>query len=132
MPHWQSRARLAIAAAAVAFAVVVALAFQRRVEDPGAPIARTDPDAVVETAGGVTFRVNRDREEVRVAYDELRTYRDKPMELAGVTVTTERAGGRTFTVTARQARIGDNETSYVLEGDVRLTTSDGLSFHSER
>lgn len=132
MSTWQRKARLAVALAAVAFAIAVALAFQRRAAVPSAPLTRTDPNAVVETAGGLTFRVNRDKEEVRIAYDELRTYPDGSMIMSGVKVATERAGGRTFTVTAKHAQVGQNESNYLLEGDVRLTTSDGLTFRTER
>ncbi len=55
MTNWQRRARLVIAVAAVAFAVVVAFAFRRRGPTSGsAPVARTDPKAVVESATGRT------------------------------------------------------------------------------
>ena len=131
MAHWQRKARFAIALAFLAFAIAVALAFQRREAVPLAPLTRTDPNAVAETAGGLTFRVNRDKEEVRIAYDELRAYPDGSMIMSGVKVATERGGGRTFTVTAKQAQVTQNESNYLLEGDVRLTTSDGLTLRTE-
>lgn len=62
MASWQRRARLSIAVGAIAFAGVVAFAFRER-PAPAAPeaVPRTDPKAQVESASGVSFRVNRDR-----------------------------------------------------------------------
>ena len=48
MSNWRRPARLVIAVLAVAFAVVVGLAFKRRVPPAAAvPVTRTDPKAVV-------------------------------------------------------------------------------------
>lgn len=133
MSNWQRTTRLVIAAAAVAFAIVVALAFQRRADIPDAtPIASTDPRAVLESAGGRTFRLNRDKEDVRIEYDRLLSYADGSSKLLGVKVITERAGGRIFTVTAGQALVADAESNLELVGDVRLTVSDGMDVRTER
>ena len=133
MSNWQRTTRLVIAAAAVAFAIVVALAFQRRADIPdAAPITSTDPKAVLESAGGRTFRVNRDKEEVRIEYDRLFSYADGSSKLLGVKIITERAGGRIFTVTAGQALVADAESNLELVGDVRLTVSDGMDVRAER
>jgi LPS export ABC transporter protein LptC/lipopolysaccharide transport protein LptA len=132
MSLWQRKARMTIAVAASALAIAVAFAFQRRVDVPVSAIPDADPEALVETAGGLTLRVNRDKEEVRIAYNELRAYADGRTLLSGVKVTTERAGGRTFTMTAKQAEVGKDESTYALEGDVHLTSSDGLTFRTSR
>lgn len=128
MASWQRRARLIIAVGAIAFAVVVAFAFRER-PAPAAPAAvpRTDPKAQVESASGVSFRVNRDREEVRVEYDRLLSYADGATRMLGVKAVTERAGGRLFTIEGNEGRSEKNDSVLVLEGDVRLTDSDGLA-----
>ena len=133
MSNWQRNTRLVIAASAVAFAIVVALAFQQRAEVLDVPaVTSTDPEAVLESASGRTFRVNRDREEVRVEYDRLLSYADGSSKLIGVKIITERAGGRIFTVTAAQALVEDAESNLELLGDVRLTASDGMEVRAER
>ena len=132
MANWQRRARLLIAAAAVAFAVVVAFAFRGRSPASGSSPVTTDPKAVAESATGRTIRLNRDQEQVRIEYDRLLTYQDGSAKMAGVKIVTERAGGRTFTITGKQGEVGHNESNLSLVGDVQLAVTDGLTVHTER
>jgi len=123
-------ARIIIAVFGVVFAGFVALQFKRRL--PAAPadaVVRTDPRAVVESTGGETQRFKSSREDVRVQYQRLLTYADGTSTLVGVTITTEdRADpNRSFTLAAKEGKLGQNESSYVLDGDVQLTSSDGIS-----
>ena len=133
MSHWQRRARLFIAIGAVAFAVVVALAFKRRAPSPdSSAVATTDPKAVIETASGSTWRFNREHEDVRVEYEHLVSYPDGAMKLLGITVVTQRAGGRTFTITGREGDVAKDESEFSLTGDVHITNDDGLAVRTER
>ena len=132
MSNWQRRARLAIALGAVVLAIVVAFAFQRRAELPFSPLIRIDPKALVETIGGRTVRFNADDEPVEIYSDAARTYPDGTAALYKVRITTKREGGRTFFLTANEARLGKDESEYIVEGAVRLTADDGLSFETER
>jgi LPS export ABC transporter protein LptC len=132
MANWQRKARLVIAVAAVAFAIVVAFAFRGRDPASGATPVTTDPKAVAESAAGRTVRLNRDREQVRIEYDRLLTYQDGSAKMAGVTIVTERAGGRTFTITGKEAEVANNESNLSLVGDVRLAVTDGLTVNTER
>lgn len=123
-------ARTIIAVFGVVFAAFVALQFKRRL--PGSTptaVVRTDPRAVIESTGGATQRFKSSREDVRVRYERLLTYEDGTSTLIGVTVTTEdRADAkRNFTITAKEGKLGQNESSFVLDGDVHLTSSDGMS-----
>ena len=131
--RWQKPARLVIAAAAVVFAVGVALTLRTRTAPAiEAPLARTDPKAKVESAGGLTFRVNKDREEVRIRYDKLLTYENGSSKMVGVTVTTERAGGRVFTISGQKGEVTDKESNIALIGDVRISATDGMELRTER
>ena len=133
MSNWQRRARVLIAVAAVAFAVVVAFAFRGRGPTSGsAPVTSTDPKAVAESATGRTIRLNRDQEEVRLEYDKLLTYQDGSAKMMGVKIVTERSGGRTFTIAAKQGDVGHDESNLSLVGDVRLAVTDGLVVRTER
>jgi lipopolysaccharide transport protein LptA len=132
MSLWQRRLRLGIALAAVALAIVVAFAFQRRVEVLPQPVTGSDPNAILEAIRGFTSRQNRDKEDVRVGYDQLLSYKDGTQKLFGARITTKRSDGRTFTISAKQVTVGENETNYVAEGGFTVTTSDGFTVRSER
>src|SRR5258706_16381991 len=127
MTRWQRRARLVIAVAAIGLAVVVAAQLRRRTPPAAStPIPRADPKASVESTKGQSFRVNREHEDVRVAYDHLLQYADGTSRMIGVKVVTERAGGRIFTMTAREGKAGKDEADYDLSGDVHLSVNDGM------
>ncbi len=129
---WQRAARLVIALMAAAFAVAVVLNLRGRPQQTvEPPVARTDPKAVIESAGGQSFRVNREEEQVRVRYDKLLTYSDGASRMIGVTVTTNRSG-RLFTISALEGQIGKAESVVELEGDVKVQTSDGLVMTTAR
>lgn len=133
MTPWQRRARLVIALGGVAFAVALAFAFRTRpVSRTPTVVERSDPSAVAETAAGNTIRVNRDKEEVRIAYEQLLTFADGSTRLSGVTVTTERAGGRTFIIKGDRGQVGEKESDVTLEGHVELTGNDGMRVTADR
>jgi len=132
MSPWQRRLRLVFALSAVALAIVVALAFQRRVDFRPSTVGSSDPKALVETTNFDRTRQNRDKEEVRIQAGVMRAYGDGTAKGEKLKVTTVRSGGRTFVLTADRAEVGKNESSFVLEGSVELTSSDGLTARTER
>ena len=131
---WQRWARLLIALFAVGFTVALALAFRPRVAGVRpAGEGLTDPNAVVESTSGRAWKVRRAREDVNVEYDRQLTYKDGSTRLLGVKiVTTERSGARTFTVTAKEGFVGQNESVFTVIGDVQMIASDGLTAKIER
>jgi lipopolysaccharide transport protein LptA len=133
MIPWQRRARLVIGISAVVFAVVVAFTLKRRDTQPsGASASRTDPGAIVEVTGGSVERFKLSREDVRVAYERQLTYADGSTKLLGVTIAADqRAGGRSFTINAKEGQVGQNESALRLTGEVRLGASDGLNVRTE-
>ena len=100
MTMWQRRARLVIALAAVAFAIVVGFALKRRGPAVAAAAVRARSQAPSSrVTGGRVERFKLSREDVRVAYERQLTYADGSTKLIGVTISAdERAGGRSFTV----------------------------------
>ena len=133
MLKWQRTARLTAAIAAVAFAVVLVSALKRRAPIPvQTPVTRTDPKAIVEGASGRTFRLNREHEEIRIDHERVLTYPNGATKLVGVTVVTERAGGRMFTIKAKEGQVGEHESNIVLEGSVQITASDGMLLTTDR
>ena len=94
MTRWQRRVRFLIAVFAVAFAVVVVLAFKHRATGSvPVSVARTDPDALVESIAGRVMRFKREHEDVRVEYERQLTYANGSTRLIGVTIRTDDRGG---------------------------------------
>src|SRR5918911_1572731 len=133
MTIWQRRARLLIAAFAVTFAALVAWQLKPRVTPAApAPIVRTDPKAVFESTGGRVERVKFSKSEVPVEYQKQLLYENGSAKLFGVTIhTDERGGNRTFVVTGKEGTVGEKESMLVLDGDVRVTASDGLTVRTD-
>jgi LPS export ABC transporter protein LptC/lipopolysaccharide transport protein LptA len=133
MAPWQRRARLVIAVSAIAFAIALAFAFRPRTpEVPPTVVERSDPTALVETGAGRTFRINRNKEEIRIDHEKVLTYPDGSTRLEGVTVTTERDNGRVFVIRGDRGEVGDKESNVALEGHVQLTGNDGMTVTTER
>jgi hypothetical protein len=129
MTSWQRRARFVIAGGAAVFAVVVFVALKHRAPlSPPTLAIPADPGAVVEVTGGRVERFKLSRQDVRVDYRRQLTYANGSTKLEGVTIAADaRAGGRSFTVTGKEASVGQNESTLELNGDVRLSASDGLT-----
>jgi LPS export ABC transporter protein LptC len=133
MTKWLRRARLFVGLFAIVFAIVVFFAFRRRTAPTTSiPVVRTDPGAVVETLGGHIARFSSSREDVRIDYEKQATFSDGSTKMINVTVVTaEKSGSRTFTVTGKEGQLGKDESIIMLDGDVRLAASDGLTAHTE-
>src|SRR4029453_3597153 len=133
MARWQRKARLVIASVGVVFLVVVVFAFKRRSTDtaPASPIP-TDPGAVVSSLDSTTQRFNLSKENVRVRYDKLLTYANGPSKVFGITIETENRGGRSFTITAKEGEVGQNDSSFTLTHDVRMEAAGGMIVNTEK
>ena len=95
-----------------------------------APLTRTDEKADLETSGDLGSRINKTRSEVQVNWDKMLTYADGSSKLIGLKVTTER-DGKTFEITGKEGRIGDQEATIEVDGNVYVKVSDGLEVHAE-
>jgi lipopolysaccharide export system protein LptA len=125
---WQRRTRWALGAFAIAFAVIVVFAFKRNAppQDAG-PVEPVDPGAVIATTGGRIQRFKSSREDVSVEYDKQLSYADGSARMIGVRIVSAgREGGQSFTVTGNEGRLGENESTLMLEGEVRLEATDGF------
>src|SRR3954470_22267985 len=133
MTRWQRHARLIVALFGILFAAFVA----RQLKPRDAPrtassVQKADPGAVVETTSGTLSKVKGSHENASVTFQKQLVYPDGTSKLSGVTiVTTERNGSRTFTISGKEGRIGNNESSIQLDGAVRLEASDGLAAATE-
>ncbi|HEX4347033.1 MAG TPA: LPS export ABC transporter periplasmic protein LptC [Vicinamibacterales bacterium] len=129
--NWQKWARLLIAAGGVAFAVVVVLGFRKGTTARQGGVSQTDPKALIDMTEGFFDRTNRSNEVFRFEYRRLRGFDDGSSKLDDVIVTTTRASGRTFKITAKEATVSGGETEFEMTGNVRIQVSDGMLIHTE-
>jgi lipopolysaccharide export system protein LptA len=125
---WQRRARLVLALVALSVIGVVAYTLrprETRVAPP--PVARLDPKSTVETRGGDVIQLKGARENLRVAFQGQVTYADGRTKLLDVKVMVDNRGGRSYTIVGKEARVGEDQNSFDVAGDVALETSDGLT-----
>ena len=86
----------------------------------------------MESTGCTLERFTLSRPDLSVKCAKSALYADGTSTLFGVEIgTDERNGTRTFTVTAKEGRIGQKESTIALDGDVRLSASDGLTAKTE-
>jgi lipopolysaccharide export system protein LptA len=86
---------------------------------------------VVESSQGTHVRTSRSKEALNVAFQHLTSYTDGSSRLDGIALTTTRANGREFKITAKEARVTKDETEFAFTGNVRIAVSDGMQIHTE-
>lgn len=128
MGMWQRPARVGVGAFVVAFAVVVFFGIRdRSVPASAVVIERADPEAVAETTGVDIVQADDSGKGFDLRADKQLAYADGRMHLdtfsLRVPPEAEEAG---LEMAARQATMSGDQTRFEAEGDVRLTTTDGL------
>ncbi len=116
-------------------ALVGVVVYSKRGRDlriPAAPIERIDPKATVETRGGDAIQLKGTRQNLRLEFKSQVTYKDGTTKLLGVKAMVDNRGGRNYVITAKEAQIGTDQSTFDATGDVRLETSDGLVANSQQ
>jgi LPS export ABC transporter protein LptC/lipopolysaccharide transport protein LptA len=121
--------RYVLAAFALGFAVWLGLQLRGRpiltgeVTDP-----RTDPNAVVESSGGLITRTQGETRDMDVQHKGLRTYPDGRTVFQSVTVTVPpRDDRKGFTISGDEAEVTKDNAQVRLTGNLKLTTTDKLT-----
>src|SRR5262245_846896 len=131
MQNWQRTTRWVMAVTGVVAAIAVGFTLKKRISPQvQAPLTRTDPKAILETAGGRGSRTNKTRPELQITWDRMLTYEDGSNKLIGLKVITDR-NGKTFEITGKEGKVRDNEGTVELHGNVHVKVSDGLEVTSE-
>ncbi len=130
--NWQKRARLGVAVFGIACAVGVYAVMGERVQQVAAPPPqRLDPKAVIESQGNILQQVRGTRQDYIIEAAQQLTYEGGATKLVGVKVTINNRGGRNYTITAREARAGEQQQELHLEGEVKLVASDGFEIATD-
>ena len=133
MSSWQKRAQFGLAVVAVGVIGAVGYSLRpREARVAPAAIERLDPKATVETRGGDVIQLKGSRQDARIEFDAQVTYDTGETKLMGVKVSVDNRAGRSYTMTGKEARVGKDQASYDLTGDVKLETSDGLTAFAEQ
>ena len=131
MTPWQKRVRLALAA--LALGVIAIVTYTMRPREAAAPppaIERLEDKVKIETRGGDVFQWKGTDRDLRLEFQRQVTYEDGQTKLFDVKVIADNRGGRNYTITGDQAQVGKDESSYHVNGNVRMETSDGLVAHA--
>jgi len=125
--RWQQRARLGIALAGAGFAGTLYFAIgERQARVAPAPPDRLDPTAIVESSGAVARQIRGVKEHYRVQAEHQLSYEGGSSRAINAEITVRARGGRDFVITGREARVGEDQSSIEVGGDVTLAASDGF------
>ncbi len=131
--RWHRPVRLLLGLFALAFAVVVILSIGKRQPRPATPTQlRQDPDAVTESTKGQSIFHRGSKQDIRIDYERLATYKSGRMIFYGAKVVVLNRAGRNFEVMAREAETAENQSQVDLRGDVSMVTSDGLTVKTDK
>lgn len=121
--------RWSLAIFAVGFAVwLVVLLRQNQREAGEAADPRTDPDATVESSGGLITRTRGDARDFDIQHQGLLTYPDGRTVFKQVVVTVpERDDRRGFVLSGDEGEVAGDGDRVLFRGALRLVTSDGLT-----
>lgn len=127
--RWRGTLRWALALFAIGFALWLGwlLRQNRRAEVTGAD-PRTDPNAIVESSGGLITRTRGDARDFDIEHKGLLTYPDGRTTFKDVVVTVpERDDRRGFVLSAEQGEVAGDGERVLFRGGLQMTTSDGLT-----
>lgn len=121
--------RLALAVFAIGFAVWLALLLRGRSRAPDtAADPRTDPNAIVESSGGLLTRTRGEAKDFDIQHKGLRTYPDGRTVFQAVTVTVPaRDDRRGFTLAGDEAEVTKDNAHVRFTGNLTLRTTDDLT-----
>ena len=128
MARWQRHARLGLGLFALVFAGVLWVAKRERAAPPPpAAIERLDPKATSEIRGGDVLQHKGTKRDIKVEFGSQMSYTDGRSQFTSFKAHIDDRGGRSFVISGQKASVGPELSTYDLEGDVRLQTSDGLT-----
>ena len=131
MTPWQKRARIFVAVVAIGVIAIVAYTMRpRETVAPPPAIEKLPPEITGLTIGGNVIQLKEASKDLEIKFEKQATTRDRENKLYGVTARVNNRGGRSYVITGDEAQIGKDESSFVVKGNVKMETDDGLVANS--
>jgi lipopolysaccharide transport protein LptA len=132
MTRWQKRARIFVAVLAIGVTAIVAYTMRpREAVAPPPPIEKPNPNATIVTRGGDVVQLKGATQDLKIDFQRQETYKDGQTKLFDVKVLVNNRGGRSYTIIGKEAQVGKDESSFLVKGDVKMETTDGLVANSQ-
>jgi lipopolysaccharide export system protein LptA len=129
---WQKRLRAVLAVVMLGIIGVVGYTMRpREVRVAPTPTQKLEAKETIRTIGGAVIQLKGASKNVGVEFKEQVTYEDGTTKLIGVKIGVDNRGGRNFVVTADEAHIGKDQSSFDAKGHVHLTSDDGFEANAE-
>ena len=119
--------------AVLAIAVIGVVAYTMRPREsavPPAPTPAPPPGTTSVTTTGEVELFKGASRDMKIEFKRLETSKDD-QTLFGVRVFVNNRSGRNYTITGDQAKVGKDQSSFVVKGNVRMETSDDLVANSQ-
>jgi LPS export ABC transporter protein LptC len=133
MALWQKRARFTAATVFLASAVFVYFAIGRRPPQTApAEVKRIDPAASQESSGCRVIRWRGESRDFELTCETQLAYPDGTVRMINVTIRVNKENGRSYVVTAGEARSEQDQKHLQLSSGVKLKASDGFELLADR
>jgi hypothetical protein len=131
--RWQRILRPALGLFALGFAIWVGVSIRNRSpQPPPAASERMDRGVVARSTKGQTLMLRGTAEDISIDYQELLSYQSGQSKFIGARVKVKGRAGRDFEIVADEAETAPNQSQIDLSGNVRITTSDGLTVETDQ
>lgn len=133
MTAWQRRVRALVAIFGIAVAVVVYLSIgTRRTPSRPAPMKRLDEKVTAEADRGKVQQNRLTARDFQMSFEKVQSYEDGSSKWTKPQINVQKPDGRTFVVTADEARSGPQQKQKELTGHVKLVASDGFEMTADQ
>jgi lipopolysaccharide export system protein LptA len=130
--RWQRILRPALGLFAIGFAIWVGVSIRNRApEPPPSATERMGEGVIARSTKGQTLMIEGAAEDISIEYEELLSYSSGQSKFIKAHVKVKGRAGRDFEIVANEAEAAANQTQIDLRGDVRITTSDGLTVETD-
>src|SRR5262245_34116118 len=133
MTAWQRRLRAMVAIFGIAVAVVVYLSIgTRRAQSRPAAVQQLDKGQTVVAKKGTVQQNRQTARDFQMTFEEALSYEDGSSKWVKPQINVQKQDGRTFVVTADEARSGPQQKQKQLMGHVKLVASDGFEMTADQ
>lgn len=127
MTTWQRRLRLALGVFILLFAAGVYVAMRRQpAPPPPKPVQQIDSKVLSQVSRGTRMAFQGVKIDYTIDYDSIVEYTSDATKIRGVKATLLNREGRDYVITGDLGSVAQDQSSFSITGNVRITASDGL------